>query len=105
MTGGICGILILTSKCATRGRSSLCGVWSRWGRSLATVRAWPVSRYKLQAALLTGELAAEEEGWVVGPHAVGAVVGLLHHLAALAPEVAAGHHLDNAEMLLNSKNS
>ena len=63
-----------------------------------------MSRHKLQAELLTGQLAAEEEGWVVGPHAVGAVVGLLHHLAALTPEVAAGHHLDNAEMLLNSKN-
>ena len=62
-----------------------------------------MSGYKLQAELLTGELAAEEEGRVVGPHAVGAVVGLLHHLAALAPEVAAGHHLDSAEMLLNAK--
>ena len=62
-----------------------------------------MSGYKLQAELLTGELAAEEEGWVVGPHAVGAVVGLLHHLAALAPEVAAGHHLDNAEMLLKTQ--
>ena len=64
-----------------------------------------MSRHKLQAELLTGQLAAEEEGWVVGPHAVCAVVGLLHHLAALTPEVAAGHHLDNAEMLLNSKKS
>ena len=43
--------------------------------------------------LPTGQLAAEQEGGVVGPHAVGAVVGLLHHLAALPPEVAAGHHL------------
>ena len=78
----------------------LVSMGSKPGNSTSMTRV----RYKLQAELLTGELAAEEEGWVVGPHAVGAVVGLLHHLAALTPEVAAGHNLANAEMLLNSKN-
>ena len=66
----------------------LVSMGSNPGNSESMTRVLGISR-----ALPTGQLAAEQEGGVVGPHAVGAVVGLLHHLAALPPEVAAGHHL------------